>query len=124
MIGNGGVEIIVKDTLHGLDMHRVAVVFEDIIDTVGRIIYPSIDLAAIAGFKKTMGVHDMELIHVFSIADNMVIGMFSCGSVKIAGDDIGSDAEIPARMDQFFTIIVLFIKAMMPPAQMHIGDMQ
>jgi hypothetical protein len=35
MVGNDWIEIFVKDNIHGFDLHRVTVAFEDIINTLG-----------------------------------------------------------------------------------------
>ena len=55
-IGNYWVEIIIEDDIHGFDFHRAAIAFENIIDTFGRMVFPSIYLTLIAGLVKTVGV--------------------------------------------------------------------
>ena len=56
MIGNDWIEIFVEDDIHRFDLHRVTIAFEDIIDALGRIVFPSVYLTLIAGLVKTMGV--------------------------------------------------------------------
>jgi len=94
MIGNDGIEMIVEDDIHGSDFYRTAIAFEDIVDAFGRIVFPAVYLALIAGLIKTVGVQFIELVHVFQISYDMVIGMFSCWRVEITDHQIASDAEI------------------------------
>ena len=56
MIGNDWIEIFVEDDAHRFDLHRVTVAFEDIINTFGWVIFPSVYLTMIAGLVKTVGV--------------------------------------------------------------------
>ena len=56
MIGNHWIEIIVEDDIHGFDLHRVTIAFENIIDAFGRVVFPPVYLPLIAGLVKTVGV--------------------------------------------------------------------
>jgi hypothetical protein len=56
MIGDDGVEMFVKDDIHGFDFHWATIAFEDIVDAFGRVVFPSIDLTLIAGLVKTVGM--------------------------------------------------------------------
>ena len=96
MVGNDGIEIIVENYIHGFDLHRTTIAFEDMIDAFGRIVLPSVNLALIAGLVKTVGMHFVELIHIFQISYDMVIGMFTGRRIEIADDQIASDAEMQA----------------------------
>ena len=124
MIGNDWIESTIEDDIHRFDSHRVTITFEDVIDAFGRAVFPAIDLPVIAGFVKTVGMQFIELIHIVGIAYDMVVSLFSGRRVEIADDKIPFDSEMKARADQFAEAIVFFIKAMMRPAQMNIGDMQ
>ena len=48
--------MVIEDDIHGFDLHRVAIAFEDIVDAFGRIVFPAVYLTLIAGFVKTVGV--------------------------------------------------------------------
>jgi len=56
MIGNDWIEVVIKDEIHGFDLHRVTIAFEDIIDSFGWIVFPTVYLTLIAGLVKTVGV--------------------------------------------------------------------
>ena len=56
MIGNDGIEIIIKDDIHGFYLHGVAIAFEDIVDAFWRVVSPAVNLPLITGFIKTVGV--------------------------------------------------------------------
>ena len=56
MIGNDGIEMVIKDDIHGFDLHGVAIAFEDIVDAFWRVVTPVVYLSLIAGFIKTVGV--------------------------------------------------------------------
>ena len=96
MIGYDGIETSVENDVHGLDLHRITIAFEDIIDTFGRAVHPSIYLTVIAGLEKAVGVQFTILIHVFGVPYNMVICMITGRRIEITDDQITSDAEMPA----------------------------
>jgi saccharopine dehydrogenase-like NADP-dependent oxidoreductase len=45
MIGNDGIEMVIKDDIHGFDLQGIAIVFEDITDALGRVVYPAVNLS-------------------------------------------------------------------------------
>ena len=84
MVGNDRVEMVVENDIHRFDMYRVAVALENIINAIGRIIFPSVDFAMIARFVKTMRMQYVKLVDVFLIVDDMVVSMPAGRRVKIA----------------------------------------
>ena len=96
MIGYDGKEILIENNVHGFHLQGVAIAFEDIVDTFGCAVSPSIDTALIAGLKKTLGVQFVILIDVFGIADNVVIGLLAGRRVEIADDQIAPGTKMPA----------------------------
>ena len=96
MIGYDGIEIHVENDIHGLDLHGITIAFEDIVDTFGRAVLPSIYLTVIAGLEKAVGMQFAILIHVFGIPYNVVIGMLTGRRIEITDDQITSDPEMPA----------------------------
>ncbi len=124
MVGNDGIEIVIENDIHGFDSQRVTVALENIVDPFGRTVFPTVDLSMVTGLEKALLVQFVKLIHVFGMADDMVIGLFASGGIEIADDQVASDAEMLARGYQFLQPVILFEKAMMSPAQMDIGHMQ
>ena len=53
MIGNDRIEMAVEDDIHGFDLHRVAIAFENRVDAFGRVVFPAVYLSPIAGFFVT-----------------------------------------------------------------------
>ena len=56
MIGYDGIEMLIENNVHGFYLQGIAIAFEDIVDTFGCAVLPSIDAAMIAGLEKTLGV--------------------------------------------------------------------
>ena len=56
MIGDDGVEMFVKDDIHGFYLHWATIAFEDIVDAFGRVVFPAVNLSPIAGFIKSVRV--------------------------------------------------------------------
>ena len=96
MIGYDGIETLVENDIHGLDLNRITIAFEDIVDTFGRAVLPSIYLTVIAGLEKAVGVQFPVLIHVFGIAYNVVVCVLAGRRIEITDDQITSDPEMPA----------------------------
>ncbi len=85
MIRYDRIVIAVKNGVHRLDLHRTAIALEDIVDTLGRAVFPSVDLTAMAGFAKAVRVQFAVLVHVHGIAYDAVIGLLSGRRIEIAG---------------------------------------
>ena len=96
MIGNDRIESAIEDDIHRFDLHRVTLTFEDIINAFRRTVFPSVDLPVITRFVKTVGMQFVELIHVFCIAHDMVVGLLSGRRVEITDDKITFDSEMKA----------------------------
>lgn len=88
--------MLIENDVHGSHTQGITIVFEDIVDTFGCAVLPSVYAAMIARLEKTLGVQFIKLIDVFGIAYNVVIGMLTSWRIEIADDQIASDPKMPA----------------------------
>lgn len=110
------VKMLVENDVHAGDFHRRIMAFENMVDALGRAVEPAIDMSLETRFEKSMRMQFVKLVDVFSIADDVVVGVFAGRGIEIAHHQVTADAEIFSGVYQSFQIPIFLEKAMMRPA--------
>ena len=86
MIGNNWVKVVVEDDVHRFDLQRMAISFEDVVDTLRWAVFPAMYLAVVTRLVKAVRMHLAKLVYIFTIADNMIVSMLTRRRIEVTYD--------------------------------------